>query len=172
MELPRGELRRQLLDDVPHSIAKSRRTEAQPLEQISPPPGLTPVEHMPLEPGWVQRMVAEREQAALERIDSEVVQEEMPELQEEAEDEELAPDGWSGLAEHYENGRDDLEFDPEELTWTLLAHRKNSTEVRLKDLTKEQQKQFLEADLKEWEAILKSGAVRVVSAAGARTIAW
>jgi len=137
IELPRGEVRRQLLDDVPHSITKSWRIEAQPLEPISPPPGLTPVEHMPLEPGWVQRMVAEREQAAPERIDSEAAREETPERQaEEAKDEELAPDGWSGLAEHYENGRDDLEFDPEELTWTLLAHRRSSTEVRLKDLTK------------------------------------
>ena len=85
-------------------------------------------------------------------------------------DEELAPEGWSGLAEHYDNGKDDLEFSAEESKWSLLSHRKNSTEVNLKNLTDEQRQQFMESDLTEWEAILKSGAVRVVAATEAKAV--
>ena len=85
-------------------------------------------------------------------------------------DEELAPEGWNGLAEHYDNGEDELEFSTEESKWSLLSHRKNSTEVNLRNLTGEQRQQFTESDLTEWEAILKSGAVRVVAAAEAKIV--
>ena len=77
-------------------------------------------------------------------------------------DGELAPEGWSGLAEHYDNGEVDLEFSAEEGTWSLggtaaasfaamathstLCHRKNSTEVNLKNLTNKQRQQFMESD--------------------------
>ena len=51
-----------------------------------------------------------------------------------------------------------------------MEHRRNATEVNLKDLTPVQVKQFEVADETEWQAILQSGAVRVVSAAEALSV--
>ena len=75
--------------------------------------------------------------------------------------------GWSGSYFNYSLGDQVLTPQPDGL-WTLLAKRND--EISLKDLSMEERKLFEESDKIEWEAILKTKAVRVVTGAEAEKI--
>ena len=70
---------------------------------------------------------------------------------------------WSGTCETYLNGSQDILVHPsaENLTYSYAAS--SSSEVRLKDLTPELREDFRASDLKEWNAVKASKAVRVLS---------
>ena len=76
----------------------------------------------------------------------------------------FADRGFGGDPAVYFRGAADMEYDTEELTaesrWVFAASR--GGEVSLKSLTKEERKLFEAADCKEWAAIERSGAVRII----------
>ena len=110
-------------------------------------PTLTPSELLPAE-GRVPRQVEEREEVtrALRGNSSDDTQT-------------FSEVGWSGNFFNYGLGDQQLALDAQG-KWTFLAKRND--EVSPKTLNLEEQKKFLESDKLEWEAILKTKAVRVV----------
>ena len=85
----------------------------------------------------------------------------------EGNDEEFFEEGWSGSYFNYQRGDQRIALD-EDGQWTFLAKRND--EISLKELNAEELKKFGEADKIEWEAILKTKAVKVVSGDAAQQI--
>ena len=97
-----------MLDDVPVSISKARRVEGGVSSTASASASLrTPAEELPPGVARVQHMVSEIEQqqgadeprGSGEQLTAGILDEDL---------DLLAPEGWSGLAEHHDNGETDL----------------------------------------------------------------
>ena len=73
-------------------------------------------------------------------------------------------EGWSGNFFNYSLGDQTLRLQPDQ-TWSLMTKR--GGEVTLKELNSEERKLFEASDHLEWQAILKTKAVRVVHGAEA-----
>ena len=67
---------------------------------------------------------------------------------------------WSGSFFNYQRGDQNLQLSREG-KWTFLAKRND--EVSLKSLAADERKMFTESDKVEWDAILKTGAVKVIT---------
>ena len=69
-------------------------------------------------------------------------------------------EGWSGTFFNYAQGDQQLGLEADG-SWTFVAKRND--EISLKDLSQEEKKLFDASDALEWDAILKTKAVRVIS---------
>lgn len=138
---------------------------------MAPPPGLTPGEELPQEARvlrqvqefeqmqtpahWPQRSLGDlanarqREQSAANPLDQD--------------DDDLLSFfeyQWSGSLETFRNGTTNFQCSSDG-KWSLLAKRND--EIDLKDLSKTEREMFDKADLLEWQAILDTKAVSVVT---------
>ena len=112
-------------------------------------PRLTPAELLPPEAGRVNTQTQE-----VERL-----RQAYDEMQENHR-RDFSPQGWSGNYFNYSLGSEALRLEPNG-TWSLMAKRND--EISLKELNQDELKMFETSDRLEWEAILKTGAVRVVT---------
>ena len=78
-------------------------------------------------------------------------------------------EGWSGNFFNYQRGTSHWCFTSEG-KWSLLANGKRGGEISLKELNSEEKKLFDQSDQLEWEAILKTKAVRVVNGKEAQAL--
>ena len=138
---------RELLDDVRQVKTPGRKCA---VDWTSGSHSLPP----PL--GLVQKMVEEIEQHTL-RINNEQKHttavsptddsslQRLPFESLELDEPDLQSEGWSGLTEHYSNGKLDLVYDTKhrdwipQKHWNFLTQRRNATEANLKDLSCELQ---------------------------------
>eukprot|EP00435_Cladocopium_sp_Y103_P023741 s4658_g5.t1 len=117
-------------------------------------PRLTPAELLP-EVGRVNTQVQE-----VDRL-----REAFDQMREAHQEEgEFSSQGWSGNFFNYSLGDEELHMKPDG-SWSLMAKRND--EISLKDLSQDELKLFEASDQLEWQAILKTGAVRVVHGAEA-----
>jgi hypothetical protein len=112
-------------------------------------PRLTPAELLPSEAGRVNTQIQE-----VERL-----RQAYDELQENHR-RDFSSQGWSGNYFNYSLGSEALRLE-QNGTWSLMAKRND--EISLKELNQDEMKMFEASDRLEWEAILKTGAVRVVT---------
>ena len=71
-------------------------------------------------------------------------------------------ENWSGTFFNYQRGSQTMSWNDEEATWALVTNPKRNGEISLKELTEEERNLFEKSDEIEWEAILKTKAVRVL----------
>ena len=81
-------------------------------------------------------------------------------MQGEQSDDLFQQEGWSGTFFNYQRGTGEFALD-EDGTWTFLAKRND--EISLKELNADELKRFGESDKLEWDAILKTKAVQVLT---------
>ena len=115
------------------SLLRNVRRERSPRRPSGP--HLTPGEDLPAQ-GRVQQQVEEFEENL------------------------FASEGWNGNFFNYQLGGQALSLSKEG-QWTFMAKRND--EISLKSLALEEQKMFMESDQLEWDAIVKTGAVKIVT---------
>ena len=131
-----------LLSNVP-------RASSPPMTP-SPPPGLTPAENIPVA-GRVAQQVEEFNRLSQggsgELLDAE---------------DNFISEGWSGTFFNYCRGDEHISLKKKKKRWSLVTAPKRNGEVSLKELSEEEKKLFSLSDQVEWEAIIKTGAVKVL----------
>ena len=134
-----------------------------PVGWLPGPPGLTPVEELPVE-NRVQRQVQEIEAVRQREDDLSLFHDGEPA---ESLSEAFLREGWSGSFYNYSLGTTPMSL-KEDGEWCFAAKRND--EISLKELSKEERLLFDKSDKVEWDAILATKAVRVISGKEAERI--
>ena len=134
-----------------------------PVGWLPGPPGLTPVEELPVE-NRVQRQVQEIEAVRQREDDLSLFHDGEPA---ESLSEAFLQERWSGSFYNYSLGTTPMSL-KEDGEWCFAAKRND--EISLKELSKEERLLFDKSDKVEWDAILATKAVRVISGKEAERI--